>query len=112
MTVPWTTAHFLGEPLFSLLSHAVRMDLPEGYGPDSEIDDEAMPPVWLQLAAILAARIDAGRYLPGRAIPSLNQLRQEFEVSRGTVVKATHYLAEHGRVRAVHGRGVFVLPPE
>jgi DNA-binding GntR family transcriptional regulator len=88
------------------------MDLPAGYTPDSEIDDEAMPPVWLQLAAILAARIDAGQYQTGRKIPSMTQLKQEFEVSRGTIVKATQYLADHGRVRAVHGRGVFVLPAE
>lgn len=85
------------------------MNLPDGYTPDSEIDDEGMDPVWLQLAAILVARIDANRYPVGRAIPSLNQLRQEFGVSRGTIVKATNYLAESGRVRAVHGRGVFVL---
>ena len=88
------------------------MDLPAGYAPDSEIDDEDMPPVWQQLTAVLAARIDAGRYRPGRAIPSMTRLKQEFGVFRGTIVKATRYLAEHGRVRAVHGRGVFVLPTE
>lgn len=88
------------------------MDLPSGYEPDTEIDDEAMDPVWVQLAAILVARIEAGRYPAGRAIPSLNQLRQEFGVARGTIVKATNYLAEQGRVRAVHGRGVFVLPKD
>ncbi|WP_338037833.1 GntR family transcriptional regulator [Nocardiopsis halotolerans] len=71
-----------------------------------------MPPVWLQLAAILVARMEAGRYRPGRAIPSLTQLTQEFGVSRGTVAKATKYLADTGRVKSVHGRGVFVLPRE
>ncbi len=86
------------------------MDLPSGYEPDTEIDNEAMDPVWVQLAAILVARIDAAIYPQGRAIPSLNQLRQEFGVSKGTIVKATNHLAEQGRVRAVHGRGVFVLP--
>lgn len=88
------------------------MDLPSGYGPDDEIDAEAMHPVWTQLAAILVARIDAERYPVGRAIPSLNQLIQEFGVSRGTVVKAIGYLSNIGRVRSVHGRGVFVLPLE
>lgn len=93
-----------------VLVQAVHMDLPRGYGPDTEIDHEGMNPVWLQLAAILAARIEAGRYAPGRPIPSLNQLRQEFGVSRGTAVKAVERLADEGLVRAVHGRGVFVLP--
>ena len=88
------------------------MDIPSGYGPDTEMDDQAMDPVWVQLTAILMARIDAGVYPEGRAIPSLNQLRQEFGVSRGTVVKATGYLEENGIVRAVHGRGVFVLPKQ
>ncbi|GAA3728744.1 DNA-binding GntR family transcriptional regulator [Spinactinospora alkalitolerans] len=86
------------------------MDMPTGYGPDSEIDHEGMHPVWLQLAAILAARIESGRYAAGRPVPSLNQLRQEFGVARGTAVKATNHLADLGLVRAVHGKGVFVLP--
>jgi len=93
-----------------VLVQSVYMDLPAGYGPDTEIDHEGMDPVWLQLAAILAARIEVGRYVPGRPIPSLNHLRQEFEVARGTAVKATDYLVEGGLVRAVHGRGVYVLP--
>ncbi|WP_087097594.1 GntR family transcriptional regulator [Nocardiopsis sp. JB363] len=88
------------------------MDLPQGFGPDSEIDVLAMPPVWLQLAAILVARIETGRYQVGRAIPSLTQLTQEFGVSRGTVAKATKYLTDNGRAQSVHGRGVFVLPYE
>ena len=86
------------------------MDLPSGYEPDTEIDSEGMDPVWLQLAAILVARIDAGQYPVGRAIPSLNQLVQEFGLAKGTIVKATNFLVEQGRLRAVHGRGVFVLP--
>ncbi|WP_341351884.1 GntR family transcriptional regulator [Streptomonospora litoralis] len=69
-----------------------------------------MNPVWLQLAAILAARIEAGRYVPGRPVPSLNRLRQELGVARGTAVKATDYLVKGGLLRAVHGRGVYVLP--
>lgn len=85
------------------------MDLPKGYGPDSEIDEYAMPPVWLQVAAILMARIESGRYQIGRSIPSLTQLTQEFEVSRGTVAKATKYLVDNGRAQSVHGRGVFVI---
>lgn len=93
-----------------MLVHPVCMDLPTGYGPDTEIDHDGMDPVWMQLAAILVARIEAGRYVPGRPISSLNQLRQEFGVARGTAVKATDYLVEQGLVRAVHGRGVYVLP--
>lgn len=81
-------------------------------GPDSEIDHEGMWPVWAQLTAILLARIEAGRYRAGRPIPSLNQLRQEFEVSRGTAVKAVEWLEREGIVRAFHGRGVFVLPED
>lgn len=88
------------------------MDLPSGYGPSTEIDDEGMDPVWKQLAAILFARIEAEVYPAGRAIPSLTQLLQEFGVSRGTVLKATGYLEDAGALRAVQGRGVFVLPKQ
>ncbi|WP_083947889.1 GntR family transcriptional regulator [Thermobifida cellulosilytica] len=86
------------------------MDLPSGYGPDSELDMDGPDPRWAQLAAILVARIDAGWYKPGLPIPSLVQLVQEFGLARGTVRKAVEYLAEHGRLRVVQGKGAYVQP--
>ncbi len=84
--------------------------IPTGYGADSELNSEGPDPVWLQLAAVLLARIDQGSYQPHRPIPSITQLEQEFGVARGTIRKATSLLAERGYVRIVNGKGVFVLP--
>ncbi|MCY9786772.1 GntR family transcriptional regulator [Nocardiopsis sp. EMB25] len=86
--------------------------IPAGYGPDAELDPEGPDPVWLQLAAVLVARIERGDYPPHRPIPSITQLVQEFGLARGTVRKTTAFLAEEGRVRIVSGKGVFVLPHE
>ncbi|QVQ53781.1 winged helix-turn-helix transcriptional regulator [Spiractinospora alimapuensis] len=84
--------------------------VPPGYGPESELDPDGPDPVWLQLSAILIARIERGEYVPHRPIPSITQLVQEFGLARGTVRKSTTWLAEQGIVRVVNGKGVFVLP--
>ena len=86
----------------------VAKDIPAGYGPDDDIEDEGPDPVWLQLAAILQARIRRGDYSPRRVIPSIDQMVQEFGVARGTVRKSVGLLAELGMVRVVSGKGTFV----
>ncbi|MGW0775165.1 GntR family transcriptional regulator [Streptomyces sp. NPDC054802] len=83
-------------------------EIPEGYAPDEEIDYEGPDPVWLQLVAILVARIKRGDYPPRRAIPSESQIMGEFGVARGTARKAIALLADQGMVRTVPGRGSFV----
>lgn len=87
-------------------------NIPAGYTADSELDKEGPDPVWLQLAAVLVARIERGDYPPHRPIPSITHLVQEFGVARGTIRKTTAFLAERGRVRIVNGKGVYVLPTE
>lgn len=80
------------------------------YGPDSEIDPVCIDPVWKQIAAILLSRIRVGWYQPGKPIPSVKQLHQEFGIAKGTAERAVNWLKEQGLVRSVVGRGVFVLP--
>ncbi len=72
------------------------------------IDREGARPLYQQLAAILRAKIEAGEFAPGRAIPSENRLMQEYEVARDTARKAIAILADEGLVEIVRGRGVFV----
>lgn len=84
--------------------------IPAGYTADSELDHEGPDPVWLQLAAVLIARIERGDYPPQRPIPSIAGLVQEFGLARGTVRKTTAFLEERGYVRIVNGKGAFVLP--
>lgn len=87
-----------------------QRSIPDGYGPDSELDYEGPDPVWLQLAAVLIARIGRGDYQPNRPIPSITQLVQEFGLARGAVRKSVALLEAQGYVRTVPGKGSYVLP--
>ncbi|GAA1768313.1 MULTISPECIES: winged helix-turn-helix domain-containing protein [Streptomonospora] len=82
--------------------------IPQGYGPDSEIDHEAPDPVYLQLCSILVARIESGRYQPQRVVPGIERLVQEFGIARGTARKSLTYLADLGYLRIVNGKGAYV----
>lgn len=86
--------------------------IPAGYGPGDDVDHDAADPVWLQMAAILLARIRSGVYPPRRVMPSEVHLVQEFGVARGTARKAVALLAEKGHVRTVQGRGTYVADTE
>ncbi|MUL42541.1 GntR family transcriptional regulator [Streptomonospora sp. PA3] len=83
-------------------------EIPRGYGPDDEIDHEAPDPVYLQLCAILVARIDSGRYPPRRVVPGIERLVQEFGVARGTARKSLLLLSDLGYLRIVPGKGAYV----
>ena len=60
------------------------------------------------LAAALRARIVAGAWPPGSAMPSEQTLAAEHGVALGTLRRALDLLAEQGLVERVHGRGTFV----
>jgi GntR family transcriptional regulator len=74
------------------------------------IDHEGDEHVYAQLARILLDRIDSGEIPPRRPIPSKRALREEFGVSAWTVERALDVLREAGMIRAVTGRGLFVIP--
>jgi GntR family transcriptional regulator len=63
-------------------------------------------PVYVQLAAILRARVESGD-ITGR-LPSERQLQQEFGTAPMTSRKALRLLADEGLVLTVPGRGTFV----
>jgi GntR family transcriptional regulator len=64
---------------------------------------------YVQLASILAAKIQAGE-IRGR-LSSERDLAEEYEVAYGTVRRAMGLLRERGLVVSVHGRGTFVADP-
>jgi GntR family transcriptional regulator len=74
------------------------------------VDPDSATPVYVQVAEILRARIEAGELLPDRPVPSESQLQQEFGVARGTARKGIALLREQGLVVTVRGRGSFVNP--
>jgi len=60
------------------------------------------------LAAALRARIVAGEFPPGTALPAEQSLASEHGVALGTMRRALDLLAEQGLLERVHGRGTFV----
>jgi DNA-binding GntR family transcriptional regulator len=74
------------------------------------VDPDSATPVYVQVAGILRARIEAGQLLPDRPVPSETQLQQEFGVARGTARKAIALLRDQGLVVTVKGRGSYVNP--
>lgn len=60
------------------------------------------------VADILQREIDEGLYNENNRIPTEDELRNRFEVSRNTIRKAIELLVQRGRVYQVRGSGVFV----
>ena len=75
------------------------------------VDPESDEYVYEQLAAILRAGIESGKYPPGRMLPSARTLSQEHDVSVNSVKRAIEVLRSEGLVRTVIGRGIFVSRP-
>jgi DNA-binding GntR family transcriptional regulator len=69
-------------------------------------------PKWKQLAAEIARRIDDGVYAPGRRIPSVSGLQQEFGVAKNTIYKALDQLRADKRIYTEPDMGSFVMTPE
>lgn len=73
------------------------------------VDRDGPTPVYLQVAAILRARIKAGESPPGRALPSETTLMGEHGIARETARKAVRVLRDEGLVEIVQGRGAYVI---
>lgn len=82
------------------------------YDPDAAIDHDGMEPPYRQLVGILKARIERGDWAPGRPIPSVKQLRQEYGLARNTVQKSISLLVDEGLVVVVPQRGTYVKPTQ
>ena len=72
------------------------------------IDYESATPVYRQVAAILRGRIEDGTYQPGRRLPSITGLVQEFGIAQLTARKALHALVVEGLAEMTPGMGTYV----
>jgi GntR family transcriptional regulator len=67
-----------------------------------------LDPLYVQLAAVLRARIESGRMKHLDPLPSEDRMKDEFGISRDTVRKAVEVLRQEGLVFTVPHRGTFV----
>jgi GntR family transcriptional regulator len=67
-----------------------------------------VPLTYRHIADDIQARIEAGEYPPGSAIPSYRELSRIYTVSMATAQRAVRVLRERGVARGMRGRGVFV----
>jgi DNA-binding GntR family transcriptional regulator len=72
------------------------------------IDYDTSRPPYLQLADILAARIESGELGPGARVPSITTLVQEYGIAKNTARRALTELQERGLVEIHQGWGTFV----
>ena len=86
----------------------MRLDRDVGNDHLVPVDHRDPTPLYVQLAADLRARIEAGKLGPHDPIPSESYLEQEHEVSRATVRKAVAMLRDEGLVYTLPQRGSFV----
>lgn len=73
-----------------------------------KIDRNRIEPPYLQLAEILAAKIESGELPPGVRVPSIRTLMGEYDVGKNTAIRALDELRERGLVEVRQGWGTFV----
>jgi GntR family transcriptional regulator len=70
------------------------------------VDHESAVPLYVQVAAILRGRIEAGELRT--RVPSLKTIAQDYGVSHITAEKAVQVLKDEGLVEVVMGKGTYV----
>ena len=68
-------------------------------------------PKYVAIAADLTARIRAGTYPPGTALPPQRELSTAYDVTLATLRQALQVLEREGLVSQQAGRGTFVAEP-
>lgn len=63
---------------------------------------------YMRVADDIAARIASRELAPGARLRSERDLAEYYEVSYGTIRRATAVLRDRGLIETIHGRGTFV----
>ncbi len=69
-------------------------------------------PLYYKLRESIREKILKGEYLPGSKIPSEQELMEEYNVSRMTVIRAINDLVQEGLLYRKQGKGTFVSIPQ
>lgn len=73
------------------------------------VQSNGQAPFYMQLREIVRCKIETGEYAPCTALPSENELADEYAINRQTVRNAIDTLVNEGLLRRVAGKGVYVL---
>ena len=65
-------------------------------------------PVYKQLVDHYESLVKSGAYKEGQALPSMNELAMNLDISKETVKKAYSILRDKGYVEAKQGKGFYV----
>ncbi|MFJ9829188.1 GntR family transcriptional regulator [Streptomyces sp. NPDC101160] len=74
------------------------------------LDPESGRPLYMQLAEIIAAKIETGEFAPDRMIPTPARLAEEHGIAVLTARRAMRELRERGLIITVPGKGSYVTP--
>lgn len=66
-------------------------------------------PLYVRMASVLRERITTGEWGPGSQIPTIDELRDYYQVAEITLRQAIRILANEGLVLSRRGKGTFVL---
>lgn len=72
------------------------------------IDKTSQIPVYKQIVMIISSMIDSGELKQGEMLPSMNELAEEYEISKETVKKAYTILRDKGLLEPHQGKGFFI----
>jgi DNA-binding transcriptional regulator YhcF (GntR family) len=72
------------------------------------IDSESRIPKYRQIVNIIIEDIEKGVLTVGQRVPSINEISEEFYLSRDTVEKAYNYLKEKQIIVSAKGKGYYV----
>src|SRR5690606_539451 len=73
-----------------------------------KIDAESRMPKYRQIVNSIMEEIEKGNLKVGNRIPSINEISEEYYLSRDTVEKAYNYLKEKKIIVAAKGKGYYV----
>lgn len=68
-----------------------------------------MPYKYEEIVRVLTEDIKSGEFKSGDKLPSMAELREEFEASYGSIRTALLIMKTQGLVKGRHGVGVFVV---
>ncbi|MFE4591918.1 GntR family transcriptional regulator [Streptomyces laurentii] len=74
------------------------------------LDPQSGRPLYMQLADVIAAKIETGEFAPDRMIPTPGRLSEEYGIAVLTARRAMRELRERGLIFTVPGKGSYVTP--